>query len=289
MADWIEATMLVERRTKLPQVEIQRRLSELESGDVGDAEVEMGIREVKRRTALNLQYYPFAVEENVVKQFLSDDPGPYHFLLMLCMSEGFRESVESNVKGVVRRQPEIDETLDNLAVVCLDGLFGGKGTGVRFGSPASGDRPDHLRQALEWLAGRLGLKEGPHLGDQGAAGDQGVDVIVWRPFTDGRTGFIVAFCQCTVSKHWHVRKPEDVKLDVWRDLIAFGRNPITCVATPYVVPAQWPRWENVRRRIDLPLDRFRMIELLENAELPDCLATEIARWTAEEAARNTER
>ena len=63
--------------------------------------------------------------------------------------------------------------------------------------------------------------------------DGGVDVVAWRPFPDGRSGFPVLLAQCTIEKDYR-HKAGDVDTRIWS-----GRRPRMSTR---LRPWRSPRW-----------------------------------------------
>lgn len=111
------------------------------------------------------------------------------------------------------------------------------------------------------------------------AGDGGLDVVVWRPFRDGRSGYLVLLAQCTVQMDWF-GKARDLARDLWRGWIDFGMDPHLVLAIPFVIPVNHPKWDELRRTVHTVLDRLRICELLETASLTD--AKTLGTWATNE-------
>ena len=77
---------------------------------------------------------------------------------------------------------------------------------------------------------------------------------------------ITMLAQCTIAIDW-VPKAKDITQVVWRGWIDFGKNPITCLAIPFVVPHPFEKWDELTRTVNFVLDRLRICELLEGATL----------------------
>ena len=153
LTDWIEAIMVAEQRNKISRSRLRRYFRNMMTIDENDLEIhlELIFQEINRRKQITQNYYPFS-EEGSGTQFRSDEETlPYIFLLLLTMSEPLRSE---------KRQGEVEILLDMLVLDALSQYLSGESKGVRFGWPRSGDRPPSFPQAIEWLAGKLGLPVG---------------------------------------------------------------------------------------------------------------------------------
>jgi hypothetical protein len=158
------------------------------------------------------------------------------------------------------RYKETDEWFDELVLNVLLTYLGPEAQGIRFGWPASGDRPPSFPDAVKWLAGRLRLSEGVGTPSTDLK-DGGVDVVAWKHFADQRTGFLVVLGQVTAEDDWR-SKFGDVLLKKWHGWIDFGADPITVLAVPFAISTEWERWDELRRATSLLLDRLRISEFL---------------------------
>ena len=271
LADWVEATMLVEQRTHLSRARIRRDVAALLADDDPDVTVDVILQEIARRGRVCPDGYPFRSDASGAGYTASTTAVPYVFLLALSVSRPFREK---------RRYVETDSLFDFLVLDALQRYLGEGASGVRFGAPASGQRPPNFRDAMKWLAALLRLPPGrgtPRV----PSGDGGLDVVVWRAFGDGRSGFLVILAQCTVQLDFY-GKARDLASDVWRGWIDFGKDPHLVLAIPFVVPMGYVKWDELRREVHTVLDRLRLCELLGAAALTEARAT--AKWVAAEVA-----
>ena len=271
LADWAEAIVFLENRQSFSRSAIRQRLngSHYIDRDELDVYIDFLLTEVGRRKAACEATYPFVSTDEGLSRDSATDEGPYEFLLWLTISPKFREQ---------KRFQEADRLFDNLVKQALIRYLGPNAKGVRFGFPASGERPSGFREALGWLASLLGLKTGsliprPELKDGGA------DVVVWHPFRDGRSGFVVILCQCTVRIDW-TKKAADITVGMWNGWIDFGLAPVTAFAIPFALPPAYNRWDELRRTVNIMLDRTRLAELIQVANVDDLES--IRTWNSRE-------
>jgi hypothetical protein len=107
------------------------------------------------------------------------------------------------------------------------------------------------------------LKEGRGLKDKAkspGAGDGKLDVVVWRVFSDGRSGGLVGFGQCKTGIHWktHLTKlvPRNFCGDYFKDPLIL--EPIRVYMVPHRVDGS--DWDSHTRAGGLLLDRCRLIQ-----------------------------
>ena len=271
LADWAEAVMLAEARNNSSRSFLRRRLRStlFTDGDELEIQLEMLLSEVERRKKRAEASYPFAWTEIGLSRTRDVDETPYEFLLWLAMSPIYRQE---------DRYDEIEELFDNLVRQALIEYLGSNAVGVRFGSPASGGRPSSFPNAVKWLAKKLRLQTGAAVPNPQRK-DGGVDVVVWNPFRDERSGFVVILCQCTVAHDW-TPKAKDIVAGVWNGWIDFGLDPVTAIAVPFAIPQGFDRWDDLRRTVNVILDRIRLAELIEVNAIDDLVA--IQTWNSKE-------
>jgi hypothetical protein len=233
----------------------------------------MVFEELRRRRRVLRERYPFSQVPGLVTLVPKRQALTYIFLLCIAKSENFRAE---------RRYAEVDEPCDEVVREALKGYLGAPGTrGLRFGHPASGDRPSDFPEAVAWLAERLCLPLGSGT-PRAASNDGGVDVGVWKPFADRGTAFVTILAQCTVRLEWR-DKARDIVPAIWCTWIDFGPPLITCLAIPFVLPRQYPWWEELRHTVGLLLERVRIVEHI--SYLPAKLTKRVAEWTSGELQR----
>ena len=272
VVDWIEAVMFIENRDLLSRALIRRMLTRLlhfqkEKADVDDNKyreggvdfyVDLIPSEVNRRRKAANNAYPFEWQDGRLCRRTVSNGEVYEFVLLLAVSQAYREE---------RRFKEIEVLFDNVVTQAVKLYLGPGSKGVRFGSPASGGRPTAFPDAVAWLAKQLGLGIGPEP-PRTEVRDGGLDVVGWRPFRDGRPGFITILCQCTVRKDW-VDKAKDVVVGKWRGWIDFGLDPVTAVAVPFVLPQTFNKWGELLRTVNIVFDRMRLFDVIQLGGVED--------------------
>ena len=90
---------------------------------------------------------------------------------------------------------------------------------------------------------------------------------------------MVTLCQCTVAQDW-TPKAKDIVPAIWNGWIDFGREPLTAIAVPFAIPQAFDRWDELRRTVNIILDRMRLAELIEVDAVDDLAA--IQAWNVTE-------
>jgi hypothetical protein len=113
------------------------------------------------------------------------------------------------------------------------------------------------------------------------AKDGGVDVVAWRSFPDGRSGFPVLLAQVTLEKDY-VHKAADVDVRVWSGWLALDHDPATALAIPDVV-ATGEDWNSLAART-VVLDRLRLSSLLDGSDAGENGLSRVTAWTKSQIA-----
>lgn len=278
IVDWLESRVIIEKRSNVSKTQLRKYLRELViiEDDVSelDVQADLVLDEIIRRKNIAKKQYPFHLEKSGFRIEKTEQAIAYIFLLCLSTSLPLRNE---------SRQNDVESLLDYLVLDALRNYFTGNSKGVHFGWPVTGDRPTNFEDAIAWLTNKMGLPKGkgrrrPHIKDSG------VDAVVWRPFNDGRASFITILAQCTVTVDWF-GKAKDIVPDVWDGWVDFGKNPVTCLAIPFIIPITYEKWDELRRTVHLVLDRLRICELLNGVEIKKI--DEMTYWTLLELRKMT--
>ncbi|MGC2486349.1 MAG: hypothetical protein WA359_08915 [Acidimicrobiales bacterium] len=256
IADWIEATMAIETTTSFGTAVIVRRLFEDDGDDDELADISIALSEIRRRKSIAGGVYPFDVDEaGVIRNVLP--ARVYEFLLLCSLDDSpFRRAKDWASSSL---------HFERLARLALEGLYGIGTTALRFGAPVEGGRPTEFKDALKWLAAKIGCQIG-RVNTASSGNDGGADIVVWRPFRDGKPVFPVTLAQCTVARHFE-NKGEDIRVNRWRAWILFNRDPQVALVVPFALGDTSGQWDTLDLDVDLVLDRFRLCELLEGADI----------------------
>ncbi len=69
----------------------------------------------------------------------------------------------------------------------------------------------------------------------------------------------------------------------WTGWIDFAFDPLTALAVPFSGPSDDYRWDRLRRRVNIFLDRLRISELLSPEQVDH--VEEMREWATEERAK----
>lgn len=280
LTDWAEAVMLVEGISEFSEADLRGRIVEQAEDEVaadeipGRQQTEDILREVARRARHAPSTYPFRRGGYGIERANERLVAVYAFLLFLSMPETpFRKTVYSNA---------VTPLFDFVGAAALADLLGTEAQVIRFGWPVSGGRPTGPRTALEWLSAELGLDHDKTAPVSQAVKDAGVDVVLWRPFKDGRAAFPILLAQCTVGRVEWQRKGRDIQRSLWRRYLGLGWDPPTALVLPFCIhePDRFEAWGLVNHDVSYIVDRIRLMELLSNVEQQDISEhAQIEQWT----------
>ncbi len=266
IADWIEILAL---RRGTPVAEHTLQHDGALHGFV-PADIALGVNTVSRRSAVLGVAYPFKSAGGGVAAVPGAADSPWVALLLMSMESPARASLDI---------PSAAEHLERITTAALTALYGPGTRAVRFAWPSEDGRPADFPDAVRWLADLMSVPVGgayrpPH------RKDGGVDVVAWRPFPDGRSGFPVLLAQCTLERDF-AHKAADIDLRVWSGWLALDSDPSTALAVPEVVPAG-EEWNTLAART-VVLDRTRLAGLAAQSQDTERLAP-VRAWTTETLA-----
>lgn len=241
--------------------------------DVGyrEADVALGLTTMQRRAALLGSAYPFIAGVGVAARQTAAER-TWTALLLMSAESPIRPSLDIPIAAA---------HLERIATAALTSIYGPGTSAVRFAWPSEDGRPAEFPEAIRWLAERMRVPLGTSYRSPYAK-DGGVDVVAWRPFPDGRSGFPVLLGQCTLERDY-THKARDVDVRVWSGWLALDIDPQTALAIPEVV-APGEEW-NALAATTVVLDRLRLASLIGGREEEHDRLVPVVRWTEEQLAR----
>lgn len=231
-----------------------------------DDDLTFAFAEIERRGRDFGTHYPFLVDDRGVLMVESESSALYSLLVIL------------SVRGTqVRREGEYrrsDPLFDAVAREAFRAEQGSRAKALIFAWPPRGDRPAKFPEALKWAANAMGIDVRDPEKLPTNYQDAGVDVIVWRPFTDGRTGFTILLAQNTVQEVFR-KKPRDVSASKWHGWLRVGVLPSIGFAIPFSLPRGDIWWTEVTDEVAVAMDRGRLMDSLQGED-----PTAWAEWVA---------
>ena len=251
IADWIETTIISDGTGSAGNISIEGRARDAIS--VEAAAVGLAFTTMKRRSQLLGAQYPFEVTPVGILCSPSARSNPYTALLLMTPEGLARQSVNPTPTQ------SMAELFERIACRAMVGLLGPESVALRFGWPSDIGRPVNFPAAIKWLAEKMRISPGNAYRPPRRK-DGGVDVVAWRPFPDGRSGFPVVLVQCTLGREI-LTKASDIDVRNWAGWLTLDADPATALAVPGTVPAD-ESWNELAAKC-LVLDRIRLIGLLE--------------------------
>jgi hypothetical protein len=224
-------------------------------GRVGysSADVALGLRTMARRSALLGNAYPFKASIGAAALPSAVDR-VWTALLLMSPSVPTRRSILLTEAAL---------HLERVTAEALRYLYGAGTAAVRFAWPSEDGRPSPFPDAVKWLASLMNVPLGSAFRSPYSK-DGGVDVVAWRAFPDGRSGFPVLLAQCTLERDYR-HKAGDIDTRVWSGWLALDVDPSTALAIPEVV-APGEAWNALAART-VVLDRLRLAALIGDNDL----------------------
>ncbi len=287
IADFWEIQAILKPTQKISSLEISRILSyELDEHmhdgiESEDDQVESKLLEVFnelcQRHTFTASNYPFIFTTSSIKL---DDVDSFtkdvYLYLLLC--------TRFNMKKY-KKQNNIDGTLlfEELCAIVASNYFGvGLDSSYIFGTANSGSFDEKVKTLIKKIGEGEAYKN-PNR-NRSTKNDDGVDVVVWKEFSDNRPSKLIAFGQCKTGTTWkdtvHKLKPRDF-CDNW-----FTESPII-----HPIPLIFltdTLYENFNFATDtkgfLFFNRFRIMEHLQS-NVPEEIKTKVQYWL--EGALNT--
>ncbi|MGY2873821.1 hypothetical protein ACVW00_001011 [Marmoricola sp. URHA0025 HA25] len=251
VADWIETALLV-RGTRQLGLDAILDMAQAEA-KVGAPQASLGFKTMRRRKELLGEAYPFTIIGDLAARARADAAEmPYAALLLLTPASVARQAAMSGSTS------EMEVLFERLAERALKHLWGPESRALRFGFPSESGRPQAFSEAIEWLAKQMGIPAGSGYRPPRRK-DGGVDVVAWRPFPDGKSGFPVVLAQCTLQSELF-SKSADVDVRIWSTWLALDFEPQTALAVPGFI-AKPTDWGQIALR-SMILDRIRLAHLL---------------------------
>jgi len=253
LAEYMEAVLLVEKIDRLTAAETLQRFPLGQRPSSVDIEYALAV--ISARQNSFGEAYPYTVEDGEAASRTSDG-SLYDFLLIMSLEE-----------TPVRRNRDFkrsDPLFDEIVATAFRNYLGGAAQSIIFGWPPREGRPAEFGEAVSWASSMIGVPDG--ILDRPANWkDAGVDIIAWKPFADGRSGFAVYLVQNTVQLAYS-SKPKDVVPSQWLQWIRFGTAPLVGFAVPFSIPLGDEKWLEINLTADVPFDRSRILEFASSLD-----------------------
>ena len=277
LADWIEASVMFQDE-ELSQAAVSDRLIEEEvcrSQDLAQEIVSDAWRELERRVRLCSGSYALEVESQWVQQTESWHDRPAH---VFCLLLSIAPSYDWWVKEFGHDYTEQGELFELLTEQALKTLVPGWSTLLTGWNRTNTGGFKRIAAEVAEIVGNgdpnLDLWDDKH------GKDMTLDVLLYRPFADGRQGFPYFLIQCASGANWE-QKLGDPDLNVWNNILRPLTHPMRGFAVPFCFSEQKFHQSCVKTE-GLFLDRCRLLGAGQTNHqwLPQKTGDRINEWAA---------
>lgn len=218
--------------------------------------------------------YPFMPDGDSLKCIDSDSPSSiiYKFLLL---------NTRLNGKIVIVNGAKYDGTLlfEQLSSIILKNYWGKDNSHVFVTGTSNRIKKfeEKIKIILEKLHYPLKLKR--PLGSTGHEKDGGIDVVVWKNFSDNKDSKLFGLCQCKTGTQWINGNIAALSSrSFWTSYIEY--SPFLHYIPIYMVTEDFENnWEVIARNAGLFFDRCRIMDYLpDNIDNTECYS-QIVIWT----------
>jgi hypothetical protein len=252
IADWIEALSVSQSGKPLSVQKVQEVSNSF--ANVGSNLIPYAFRILEKRKQILGDSYPFTLDESFIVTNRKVQESLYIQLLFLTPKVGLFTSGKTwNLEIASQLFEEISEN-------ALSGFFGNNTRTLNFGFPSRSGRPAEFGAAVEWLSKKSNIRLGNAFRPPRKK-DGGVDIFVWKHFSDNQPGIPIMLVQCTIKDDF-INKIGDIDLRLWANWLSSDIEPLVALAIPGVVIKE-EIWSEITTR-GILLDRLRLVELGTN-------------------------
>lgn len=255
VADWIEALAASQSGKPLSMQKVQE-ISE-SFANVGQNVIPFAFRLLEKRQQVLRDLYPFKIDDTFIVTRKTVLDSFYLQMLFLTPKVGLFTS------GATWNLEKASQLFEDLAEKALSNFFGSNTHTANFGFPSRNGRPAEFSAAVEWLSKKTNIRLGNAFRPPRKK-DGGVDLFVWKSFSDNQPGIPVMLVQCTIKEDF-INKIGDIDLRLWANWLSSDIEPLVALAVPGVVTKD-EVWSEITTR-GILLDRMRLTELA--AEIQD--------------------
>lgn len=271
LSDWLE-TSLVSGISGKSRISDSAILSELTGQDIGDPEEmldSLRVRVADRERVLEARYPIARLGLGYAAEGGWEACLIYIFLLFASLNQCYRDL--SYKAGKASKPAELFERLTEYALKRYVG-----GDAIRIGAPRRKPVPSMFPEAVRYVSESVNEEYGYGNLEFQKSGDDGVDVIGWRPFRDRRSSQLIILAQCAIGTDWSSKR-SGLDLAVWRRHIRWDSEPVKAFAVPFAVRVGG-EWRETAARGGIVLDRLRLASLLDTDDLDPNLKWRMENW-----------
>lgn len=248
VADWIEILAAAQKGKPLSIQRIQEVSQSF--ANLGPNLIPFAFRQLVRRSQILGSSYPFLVDDTFIVTKKSVDDSVYIQLLFLTSGGGV------STAGAVWNLEKASKLFEDIVENALKTFFGQNTQSVNFGFPSRSGRPPEFPAAVEWLSKKTNIRLGNAYRPPRKK-DGGVDLFVWKSFSDNKPGIPIMLVQCTIKDDF-INKIGDIDVKLWSSWLSSDIEPLVALAVPGVVNKD-EIWSELTTR-GILLDRLRLVE-----------------------------
>jgi hypothetical protein len=275
LADWLELVALRAADANASAGELERELNRLNNDKTESLLGNVFNEFDRRKNAVGSNGYPF-LRDNTSIEFDRERRGVAYVFCLALSFFGWktRKGAEYNPWLL------FEKICTESAASYLHGKSILFGTGSRVGRKGK----SHFKTNIAQLAVALGEGEDFRPQKTFSTKDSKLDVVAWKPFSDGRASQVILFGQCSAGTDWADKKLNELDPDAFWDQW-MKRGKVSSLLRSVFIPHRVfdnEEWELRARRARLLFDRCRVAAhahdrirdtALEN-ELMDCCLKE---------------
>ena len=246
---------------------------EIDEGDYDEDDrlydqLQEALKEVDRRTKACRGKYPFATDNNsIIPNPECNDTHKliYKYLLLATRLNMTEHKLVNQINGTL--------LFEFLSSLVAKEYFGNKAESIVFGTGVQGG----FREKINDLTQKLG-EGGQYKDTEDSTHDEkdgGLDIVVWKPFSDKSKGKVIGFGQCKTGTEWRNEAGRLNPSDFCS--IYFDRQPlVTPVKMFFVSEIFRNNYEKLSTKAGVIFDRCLIMDFLP--EIPEDLFNKIKTW-----------
>lgn len=282
LCDWIEGNLLFDEGELSFEEVVSHLLEEqiYDNSDMASEIISSAWTELRRRQSWIAHGGPFAITSRIISRNLTWKRVPTHsFCLLLSLARWYRDWANQPEKDYLL-QGELFEKLISESLSCQFNDWNVSLTGW------SRTKPQKLKGIVEDVAAKLGESTG-NIGrwSKDRANDAGLDLLMYRPFEDGRIGIPVYLMQCASGTNWESKR-HTPEMKIWGKIIDFASTPKKAFAIPFaLLEDDFIRNCNLVDGMLIDRDRILSATLYKKSWLSSELKTNLVDWCKPRVAK----
>lgn len=270
LVDWLETSLFTQDTPRISDTAVLDVFAEADSAEDPDTLLAAMHRVIHIRATTIGACYP--VQRDGLGYSCRGDWKahlPYSFMLFASLNQSYTELKYTG--GSANKPAELFELL---ALTAVEKYL--QCPVIRIGAPRRHPVPTQFPDALTYAVKELGEVVGQRDLERHESGDDGVDLIGWRPFGDARASQAIILAQCAIGTDWRDKR-DGVSLKMWKRHIDWHSDPLKGFAIPFH-HEEGNAWRETATRAGIIFDRLRIAKLVEEAALPAKVKTDMAKW-----------